>query len=141
MKTIQKSKSSLILIELVCAVLFFAIASCVCVRIFTAAHVTGQKSGELSFAMIQVQNAAELTKNSGGDSDYFASFLEGERAENGDFYTFYDRKLRVCTEADASYVMVIHMKETDGMLHGNIRFYTDGTEEAIYSLEVKKYLG
>ena len=141
MKLIHKSKSSLILIELTCAILFFAIASGVCVRVFTAAHMTSRKSSELSFAMIQVQNAAELTKNSGGNMDYFNPYLDGEEADNGNFITYYDKDMEACGKADASYRMEIRMEEADRMLNSTICFYKTHTEEEIFSLDVKKYLG
>ena len=46
--------SSLFLLELILAVLFFSVASALCIQIFTKAHLMSQDARDLNFAVNEV---------------------------------------------------------------------------------------
>lgn len=67
----NSSKSSLFLIELIIAILFFAIGSAVCVRAFVKAHDLSMRAKDLSFASAQASSAASVLEYTDGS---FSSF-------------------------------------------------------------------
>lgn len=56
----NKSRSSLFLIELTISILFFALASAACIQLFVKAHLLDQKTQEINQAVVWSQNLAEL---------------------------------------------------------------------------------
>ena len=57
-------KSSLFLLELIMAILFFSIVSAVCVQIFVKAHTLSQDAALLSTAVNECSDAAEIIYSS-----------------------------------------------------------------------------
>lgn len=58
----SSSKSGLFLIELIIAIVFFAVASAICIQLFVKAHLISARSGDLSAANAIVQSEAEYFK-------------------------------------------------------------------------------
>lgn len=56
------SKSALFLIELIIAIVFFAVSSAICMNLFVQAHLTSGRSKDLTTAMTLAQNYAEEFK-------------------------------------------------------------------------------
>lgn len=56
----KSSKSSLFLMELIIAILFFALASAVCIQLFVKAHVLGKNTTEENHALLLCQNLSEI---------------------------------------------------------------------------------
>ena len=61
------SKISLFLMELIIAILFFSLASAVCVRLYSAAHSLSEESINLSNALTWSQNLSEAFYGTKGD--------------------------------------------------------------------------
>ena len=59
----RASKSELFLMELIFSILFFSIASAVCVTLFVHARLTSIESTQLTTATLQAQSAAETFKS------------------------------------------------------------------------------
>ena len=75
-------RSSLFLLELIIAILFFCLASAVCVRFFVRSHVMEQETTELNLAVDQAVSAAEILR-SGQDiaaclKDYYPDIVSFE---------------------------------------------------------------
>ena len=66
MTRLRHSRSSLFLIELIIAILFFSAGSAVCVRAFAQARLTSQAAADLSFASAQVSAAASAVRYTDG---------------------------------------------------------------------------
>lgn len=56
----KSSKSSLFLMELIIAILFFALASAVCIQLFVKAHLLGETTTEENKALLMCQNFSEI---------------------------------------------------------------------------------
>ena len=56
-------RSSLFLMELIIAILFFSLASTVCVRIFVKSHTLEQESIQLNHAVLAASSVAEIFRN------------------------------------------------------------------------------
>ena len=72
------SGSSLFLMELILAILFFSVASAVCVQLFARAHTASEQSAALNRAVLAAESAAESFK--GADDLDEAVRLMGVRA-------------------------------------------------------------
>lgn len=86
------SGSSLFLMELILAILFFSVASAVCVQLFARAHTASEQSAALNRAVLAAESAAESFK--GADDLDEAVRLMGVRAGDtpGVLTAWYDRR-------------------------------------------------
>lgn len=115
--------SSLFLLELILAVLFFSVASALCIQIFTKAHLMSQDARDLNFAVNEVSSMAEQMPD---DS------LQDAAA-------YYDSGYASCEKADAVYVLTVHYEPEDTLLKAHISMDTVADNRNIYTLDVTKH--
>lgn len=115
--------SSLFLLELILAVLFFSVASALCIQIFTKAHLMSQDARDLNFAVNEVSSMAEQMPD---DS------LQDAAA-------YYDSSYASCKKADAVYVLTVHYEPEDTLLKAHISMDTVADNRNIYTLDVTKH--
>ena len=155
----KSSKSSLFLLELIIAILFFSISAAACIQLFAKAHAVDIRTVEQNQAIIWSQNLAELWRHSNGDltfvekqikEDYFfpegsaVCNISGNTANSAATLTFYFDKNWVFITGNPTYRIVLEssfMPDENAMLHASIRFYKD-TEPAIpfYELPLQLYV-
>lgn len=85
----RASKSELFLMELIFSILFFSIASAVCVTLFVHARLTSIESTQLTAATLQAQSAAETFKSVNADLDQAADLLNAQQTPEGSLQIFY----------------------------------------------------
>ena len=119
----HNNTSSLFLLELILAVLFFSVASALCIQIFTKAHLMSQDARELNFAVSEVSSMAEQMPD---DS------LQDAAA-------YYDSSYASCEKADAVYVLTVHYEPEDTLLKAHISMDTVADNRNIYTLDVTKH--
>lgn len=81
-------KSSLFLMELMIALLIFAVCACVCAAIVAKAGADINESRDMSNALIMAQNRAELIKggkDTAGETEYFDSELFPVAQEDAEY--------------------------------------------------------
>ena len=81
-------KSSLFLMELMIALLIFAVCACVCAAIVAKAGADITESRDMSNALIIVQNRAELIKSgndAAGKTEYFDGELSPADEDNAEY--------------------------------------------------------
>lgn len=92
----KHSKSSLFLMELILALLFFSLASTVCIRLFVKSHTLSINTQDLNYAVTQSQNLAEAFIGFDGELPAMKSLFEASKlnADNsmltvyeGDYYS------------------------------------------------------
>ncbi|MBQ6415183.1 MAG: hypothetical protein IJJ65_02920, partial [Butyrivibrio sp.] len=66
MNTQENSRTSLFLMELIIVILFFALASAICLRLFAGAHLMAENDRNLNHALIWSQNLSESFYGSKG---------------------------------------------------------------------------
>lgn len=115
--------SSLFLLELILAVLFFSVASALCIQIFTKAHLMSQDARNLNFAVNEVSSMAEQMPD---DS------LQDAAA-------YYDSSYASCEKADAVYVLTVHYEPEDTLLKAHISMDTVADNRNIYTLDITKH--
>ena len=119
----HNNTSSLFLLELILAVLFFSVASALCIQIFTKAHLMSQDARDLNFAVNEVSSMAEQMAD---DS------LQDAAA-------YYDSSYASCEKADAVYVLTVHYEPEDTLLKAHISMDTVADNRNIYTLDVTKH--
>lgn len=119
----HNNTSSLFLLELILAVLFFSVASALCIQIFTKAHLMSQDARNLNFAVNEVSSMAEQMPD---DS------LQDAAA-------YYDSSYVSCKKADAVYVLTVHYEPEDTLLKAHISMDTVADNRNIYTLDVTKH--
>ena len=70
----QHNKTSLFLMELIIAILFFAVSSTICVRLFVSAHLLSQESIGINNSVLWIQNLSEVFNAKKGNLQDIASF-------------------------------------------------------------------
>lgn len=120
----HNNTSSLFLLELILAVLFFSVASALCIQIFTKAHLMSQDAMDLNFAVNEVSSMAEQMPD---DS------LQDAAA-------YYDSSYASCEKADAVYVLTVHYEPEDTLLKAHISMDTIADNRNIYTLDVTNHL-
>lgn len=119
----HNNTSSLFLLELILAVLFFSVASALCIQIFIKAHLMSQDARDLNFAVNEVSSMAEQMPD---DS------LQDAAA-------YYDSSYASCKKADAVYVLTVHYEPEDTLLKAHISMDTVADNRNIYTLDVTKH--
>ena len=130
----KHSKASLFLMEMILVLLFFSLASCICVQLFVKSNLLSNKTKELTCAVGLAQNAAEAFYGTDGDIQQMASLFPGSIASSEDASLTIYKDGYVCTVAVSD--------SSDGFfLIGDI--YVSAVNEMtknVYSLSVKKYI-
>ena len=118
----HNNTSSLFLLELILAVLFFSVASALCIQIFIKAHLMSQDARDLNFAVNEVSSMAEQMPD---DSLQDAAY--------------YDSSYASCEKADAVYVLTVHYEPEDTLLKAHISMDTVADNRNIFTLDVTKH--
>lgn len=115
----KKSKSGLFLMELIVIILFFSLASTVCIQLFVKSHLLGKETKELNHSVLQAQNIAESFLGSSGEvSHLLTCFPEAFVSNNslGEFeiYLMYDKDFQITTDyTDCIYFSHVQIVESD----------------------------
>ncbi len=144
----KNSSSSLFLMELIIAILFFSLASTVCIQLFVKAHLLTEKSVNINQSILWTQNLAEGFLNSNGDLAGMKELFD-EKSELGEehisLYFDNDWNPVVAGTDSARYEVKLQLTGTDTSLVTAQIISTDlkqTTEtEPIYSLTVDKFVG
>ena len=150
----HNNTSSLFLLELILAVLFFSVASALCIQIFTKAHLMSQDARDLNFAVNEVSSMAEqisadtLHQDTAASSDDTAA-SSGDTASDPstqmpddslqDATAYYNSSYASCEKADAVYVLTVHYEPEDTLLKAHISMDTVADNRNIYTLDVTKH--
>lgn len=136
MNRTARSQSSLFLIELILAILFFSLGSSICIRVFAQASLMSRSAADLSFASSQVSGAADFVRHSDDPAGEAASFFPVARTDGEGFCAFYDEDRSLCGEDRAAYTMTAVLSEDDGMSLAHISMAgADG--EILYELDLR----
>ena len=139
--------SSLFLLELILAGMFFSVASALCIQIFTKAHLMSQDARDLNFAVNEVSSMAEqisagtLHSDTAASSDDTASDPSTQMPDDSlqDAAAYYDSGYASCEKADAVYVLTVHYEPENTLLKAHISMDTIADNRNIYTLDVTKH--
>lgn len=144
----RRSKSSLFLIELIIVILFFSLASTVCVQLFVKSHLLDKKTKHTNLGVKVCQNYAEIFSGVNGDAEAFYDIVANDihaRTANGCIICYSEKGVVVHSdsteERQSTFECRISFTEVDRIVTATISFLSTGDDEEIYSLTVKKYVG
>lgn len=142
MKRTPAKRSSLFLLELIIAILFFSLTSAVCVQLFARAHTISRQTQELNTALEKVSGCTEIFLAGDDFSAVFGDTVSCIQNPDGSaVYTlYYDDSWQFCADTDAAYELQIRVTPAGRLLHGSFtasRLKSDrpGEDSLIYSTE------
>lgn len=134
-----RSKSSLFLMELIVVILFFSLASTVCIQLFVKSHLLGKDTEALNNSVLQAQNLAEVFLGYQGDFNAFIKHFpfgivtEDSLGEN-DFYLMLDESFQETSLTNSCiYYAFVHINEEDNIHTANIEICSIPSGETIES--------
>lgn len=163
---IRKSRarsSSLFLIELILAILFFSVASAVCVQLFVKSHLLSTDSNALNHAVNECANVAEIVASADSTEDVLNK-LKGiypdiswsepasdsqDASYDAAVFIFYDDAFTACKEGDdATYFLAVSLTEEENMLHALLQMnkaedtqeLSQAYKQSIYELETMHHV-
>lgn len=140
MKKENVKRSSLFLIELMVSILFFALASAVCIQVFAKSHTKSIETAKLNMAVANAQSAAEIFLNNDSPEDMLLLvFPEGQMSADA-FTAYFDKDFNSCHKKDASYMLNVRINSKASDQISQITVSESGSEKIIYSLELKKHV-
>ncbi len=140
----KHSKSSLFLMELIIAILFFSLTSTVCIRLFVRSHLISQQTINENHAINLVQNLAEGYLGTEGDLDALQQlFPDSTLSETGTLSLYWDNTWAACSENEASYTAVVSgsgPSQDTGLISADIQLLSIKGQETIYSLHLDHHI-
>ena len=130
------------LLELILAILFFAIVSCVCVRFFVKSHIYSRDALRLNHSVSEISSVLEIAA-SAEDPETVVSRISGAYPTCSVYKTagyqiviWYDVSFMPCTEKDAAYCLYTDISvDEQNFLKTDCVFYTNDLTETIWSAQ------
>lgn len=160
MKRTPAKRSSLFLLELIIAILFFSLTSAVCVQIFVRAHLISRQTQEQNMALEKISGFTEVflagdslqdlpgvtsnTSSSSSGNTAVSSDTDNStplESEISEYQIYYDADWQICDPDEASYRIQIQIHPQGALQHGTFsaeRIKTDSEKDSdstIYSVE------
>lgn len=138
----NKSKTSLFLMELIIVILFFSVSSVVCVQLFVNAHMTNQATTRLSNGNTVMTNLAECFIGCDADLSEIQGLYDYSKydPELNTLTVFYNSEWNLCEDnEDVAYTASLYTYYDDNMAIGNITIL-DLEGNTIINEEIKHYL-
>lgn len=131
-------RSSLFLVELIIAILFFSLASTVCVRIFVKSHTLEQESKCLNYAVSAASSVAEIFRNQDNPFKILEEQYPNGIKNDNHYQFFYDKDWSLCNKNEALYTVITDFTKDGSFESADIQVVS--SELCIYDLSVKKYV-
>ncbi len=139
--------SGMFLLELILAILFFAIVSSVCVRFFVKSHIYSRDAMRLSHSVSEVSSILEIAASDPDPEDITglikSAYPSASVYKTGGWQVviWYDAEFTPCPEADAVYALYTEIaQEEDGFLTTGCTMYTRDLSKTIYTLTSERYI-
>jgi type II secretory pathway pseudopilin PulG len=131
------SASGMFLIELLLAIMIFAIASAICMKVFVLSHQIAAGSNDLNHAVVAAQSGAECFKASSGDLSETANLLGGNYgAESDTVALYFDAAWKHAGSSSYDYILEIkQFSNQDGLIDGEVTV-SDISGDLIFSIPV-----
>lgn len=140
MKKHTSSRSGLLLMEIIIAILFFSVVSAVCLQLFVKSHNLGRDTEELDMAVRQAGSVAEILIQSKQPSKHLQEIYSDSDIDENGGSIYFDKDFQTCSEEIGVYHLDISASPLDDRLTGyRIAVYANDDPKEIYSLEVNTY--
>lgn len=129
-------KSSLFLMELLFAILFFALGSSICVQIFIKAHQINKNAQDLSFASSKVSETVSVLQYSDADLLSIQKLFPCAEKKGNEILIFYDSSYELCNEKERKYTLHFTSQDSSLKRSAHIWMTSNYPEEVLYELNL-----
>lgn len=133
----RNTRSSVFLLELMIAILFFSLGSAICIQVFVKAYTLNQSAQDLSFASAQISSAASVVKYTYLNLSTLEKFYPRIQETEEGFIIYYDKNQQECAEKDASYQLLIHPGAEGSMKTALLQMEKTKDGTLIYELDLR----
>ena len=102
------SKTSLFLMEMIFVLLFLALSSAACIRIFAAAKKNHIQAQEWRHIQTLTTSVGEILEDSDGTAKSFVSLFPDGQIQDNLIEWYYDSSWQLCSDSQASYKWNLH---------------------------------
>ena len=134
------SKTSLFLMELIITILFFSLASTVCIQLFVKAHLLGEETIIQNHSIVIAQNIAESFYQFDGDIDSMCALLGATKAQDNSFSIYTDTQWNFCEKTDAAFITTFSLTEENALVYGEILITNLKNASEVYSLSLASHI-
>lgn len=135
-KTASHSKTGLFLMEMIFALLFLALSSTACIRIFAAAKMNHMQAQEWRQIQMLTTSVGEILEGSDGTAESFVSLLPEGNIQSNTIEWYYDKSWESCSASQASYEMELTLNEETFSRQGTLTFYRCPDHVQIYTIDL-----
>ncbi len=135
-KTAQRS--SLFLLELIIAILFFILAATACVKCFVHSHQVEKDSIAQNQAVLISASIAEVFRSQEDPQDILQQLYPVGCYSEDTFYIYYDNNWEMCSASDACYTVSFTTEYRQPFKEGYI--CVSDSDSVIYDLTIDKYM-
>lgn len=142
MSKTSTNRSTMFLMEIIIAILFFSLVSAVCLRVFTKTHQMNAETENLNNAVNIAANTAELLRHSEGNLGGVKDEYPLSAIADDTLTAYYDAEWNACSDTGAAYQMRVVLPSafaSDGLHVYNIEIQDIGGAD-IYTLAVEQYV-
>ncbi len=139
MKHKIQRRSNIFLMEIIISILFFSIASAVCIQLFAKAKLQSDRAADLNQAVLAASSAAEALEVCDGTPESLLHCFPDSKAEGQTLLVFYDSSWNPCKSSASTYQMEVLISIDEGMIIGDIT--VTGKDDVIYTLQAEHYRG
>lgn len=130
------SKTSLFLMEMIFVLLFLALSSAACIRIFAAAKNNHIQAQEWRHIQTLTTSVGEILEDSDGTAKSFVSLFPDGQIQDNLIEWYYDSSWQLCSDSHASYKMELTLHETTNPRQGTLTFYHATNDIQIYTIDL-----
>lgn len=138
----NKSRSSLVLMEIIVTVCLFMLCGAVCIKMFANAYTTDKNTKELNNAVIWCSSAIEIMDSQDDCMNALADEYPKGKLVNSTYYVYYDEDYKLCDKNVAKYSVRCSVTETEfgKVVELRANAYNLRENNKIYELTTKKYI-
>lgn len=137
----NKSKTSLVLMELIITILFFSLASAVCVQLFVNAHLVAKDTKKLNAAINITQSISEVMKGCSGSLKEIQEYFPSASGDDDYFVVYYDENFKETEDFEnASYAADVTVTSVGRLYNMDVTLLQLSDYQEIYSLSSSKYI-
>lgn len=139
MKRTLPKRSNLFLMEMILAILFFSLASAVCMQLFVKARTLSQKTSEQNHAMSIAKSAASVFEAGNGTLDSLLSEYPHSQTAGTTLTVYYNDQWEPCSSKESDYRMTLKLDpQENGLTLADIQI-VDARQTELFELTASNY--
>ena len=131
----EKSKTSVVLMEIIISIFLFMVVGSVCIQLFVRTYSINKMSTTVQNSSVITAEVAEIIVQSYGNIDSLADFYPEAEIDGGIAIIYYDEKFTRCNKDMSTYRLVIK-NEGEGLKTFYLIMFDD-EEYPVYDMSVK----